>query len=362
MADRVVGALSRPFVVHGTGCVIGASVGIAHSADVPGTDVDAEARSGALLRNADLALYAAKARGKGQYAFYAPVMHAAAVERVTLEAALGRALERGEFCLVFQPIVDLATGAAVGAEALVRWDHPKRGRVAPADFIPLAEETGLIVPLGRWVLDTACRQAAGWPAAPGKRGVAVTVNVSGRQLARPEFVSEVEAALAASGLAPARLTLELTESTVIHDPARAITRLTALKALGVRLAVDDFGTGYSALSYLQQFPLDVLKIDKRFVDPVAAGGQAAALAAAIVGLGDALSLQTVAEGIESAAQAAVLRAMRCALGQGYHFARPLAADVIGGWLAAGAPLNAPTGVDASDASWASADARCGVRR
>ncbi len=331
VADRIVGALARPFPVDGTSCVVGVSVGVARGAG--GVLVDA------LLRNADLALYDAKARGKGRHAFFDPSMHAVAVERVALEAALREALDRGEFRVVYQPIVDLRDGRVVGAEALVRWQHRERGLVSPAAFIPLAEETGLIVPLGRWVLDEACREAAGWNAAPGvdaAGGVHVAVNVSGRQLARPEFVDEVAAALAATGLAPGRLTLELTESTVIHEPDLARERLTALKQLGVRLAIDDFGTGYSALSYLQQFPIDVLKIDKSFVDRVAAGGQAAALAGAIVALGQALSLRTVAEGVERADQQHALATMGCALGQGYLFARPLAPEAVAALLAGGA--------------------------
>jgi EAL domain-containing protein (putative c-di-GMP-specific phosphodiesterase class I) len=219
--------------------------------------------------------------------------------------------------------------------------------VSPAAFIPLAEETGLIVPLGRWVLEEACRQAAEWADVhAAARAMSVTVNVSGRQLQQAGFIDEVRQALAASGLAPERLVLELTESTVIHHPEVARRRLDALKALGVRLAIDDFGTGYSALSYLRQFPIDVLKIDKSFVDQIAAGGQPAALAAAIVALGDALDLRTVAEGVESAEQAVALAGMGCALGQGYHFSRPLAPEAVATWLDA-APAVPATGLGPS---------------
>ena len=279
-------------------------------------------------------------------------MHATAVERVALEAALRRGLEAGEFRLVYQPIVDLASGALTGVEALVRWHAPGRGMVSPAEFIPLAEETGLIRSLGRWVLEEACRQGAAWAAlgdAHGAPAFSMTVNVSGRQLQQAAFVGEVAAALAASGFPAERLVLELTESTVIHHPEVARQRLTALKALGVRLAIDDFGTGYSALSYLRQFPIDVLKIDKSFVDDVAGGGQPAALAAAIIALGDALALHTVAEGVESAEQAAALRTMGCPLAQGYHFARPLAPEAVATWVTAGVAADGTAGLAAAGA-------------
>jgi diguanylate cyclase (GGDEF)-like protein/PAS domain S-box-containing protein len=362
VADRVVAALARPVSVAGTTAVIGASVGIARGGRAAAGAAPAGAAPAgaaepamgpveALLRDADLALYAAKARGRGQYAVFEPAMHAAVVERLALEGALRRGLERGELRLVYQPIVDLATRRLSGVEALVRWQHPTRGLVSPDAFIPLAEETGLIRPLGRWVLEEACRQGAAWAAhgdARGRPPLSVTVNVSGRQLQQPGFVAEVEGALAATGFPATRLVLELTESTVIHHPEVARQRLVALKTLGVRLAIDDFGTGYSALSHLRQFPIDVLKIDKSFVDPIAAGGQPAALAAAIVALGEALSLRTVAEGVESADQAALLEGMGCALAQGYYFSRPITAAAVSAWLDAGAP--APDGAAPEAAS------------
>ncbi len=347
VADRIISSVQRPIAVDGTNARVGASIGIARGGHLAAEPVDAAEpltqRVNALLRDADLALYAAKDAGKGRAVTFAPDMHAAFVERLSMEAALREALERREFRLVYQPIVELAGGAIMGVEALVRWEHPTRGVVTPAEFVPVAEETGLIVPIGRWVLEEACRAGGAWQralAADGQaaRPFSVAVNVSGRQLARGEFVGEVESALAAAGLAPGRLTLELTESTVVHHPEAVRRRLESLRALGVRLAIDDFGTGYSALSYLRQFPIDVLKVDKSFVDPVAGGGQAAALAGAIVALGGALGLRTVAEGIESAEQAERLGAMGCALGQGFYFAAPLDPAEVGEALAVGGEM------------------------
>jgi diguanylate cyclase (GGDEF)-like protein len=340
VADRVLAAVSAPFVLDGADAVVGTSIGITFGAQVAdvapdGGPVDVDALSDTLLRDADLAMYRAKAAGKGRYVFFDPSMYAEAVSRLEREADLRTALERGEFRLFYQPIVALDTGTAVGVEALVRWQHPLRGMVAPAEFIPLAEEIGLIIPLGRWVLGEACRQARDWAAAGWGTDLTVTVNVSGLQLYDPGFVDEVGAALAAFEIAPHRLVLELTETVMVDRPALALDRFTALKRLGVRLAIDDFGTGYSALSYLRQFPFDVLKIDKSFVDEVAGGGQPAALAAAIVALGEAFALRTVAEGVESAEQAAALGVLGCAVAQGYHFSRPLAASAVTAWLAEG---------------------------
>ena len=343
VAERVLHALRTPFLLagpDGAGCaeaVVGTSVGIAQGAARAGREApgDAAAAVDALLRDADLAMYRAKAAGKGRYAFFEPSMHAEAVSRLELEADLRAALARGEFHLLYQPIVALADGRVEGVEALVRWRHPLRGTVSPADFIPLAEETGIIVPLGRWVLREACRQARAWADAGRGGGLAVTVNVSGRQVYDPAFVDDVRQALASSGVDPRRLVLELTESVMIDRPELALERFTALKALGVRLAIDDFGTGYSALCYLQRFPIDVLKIDRSFVDGLRKGGAQGALARTIVALGQALSLRTVAEGIEEAEQRAALCEVGCALGQGYLFARPLAPDAAAALFDAG---------------------------
>jgi diguanylate cyclase (GGDEF)-like protein len=357
VAERVLDALRTPFLLAGPDgggsaeAVVGTSVGIArgapHGARAAG---DAASAVDALLRDADLAMYRAKASGKGRYTFFEPSMHAEAVSRLELEADLRAALARGEFRLVYQPIVALADGRIEGVEALARWDHPLRGTVSPADFIPLAEETGIIVPLGRWVLGEACRQARAWADAglgdaPGA-ALTVTVNVSGRQVYDPAFVDDVRAALAAAGVDPRRLVLELTESVMIDRPELALERFTALKAVGVRLAIDDFGTGYSALSYLQRFPIDVLKIDRSFVDGLRKGGPQGSLARTIVALGQALSLRTVAEGIEDAAQRAALHEVGCPLGQGFLFARPLEPAAVAALLDAGATVDAPARVPA----------------
>jgi len=362
VAERVLAALQAPFTVAGTAVVVGASIGAARAtldrpaAGAPGAGGCAAwtpaAALDALLRDADAALYAAKDRGRGRLVWFTPAMHAATQARVALEGELRAALadpDCAEFRVVYQPVLELASGRVQSTEALVRWQHPRRGLLTPDAFIEVAETTGLIVPLGRWVLEVACAQTARWQRAQqqaaggaplgvsplGVPPLGVAVNVASRQLADPDFVGAVRAVLAATGLAPGSLTLELTERTVVDEPALAAERLGALRSLGVRVAIDDFGTGYSAMSYLQQFPVDVLKIDKSFVDGVAQGGPRAALARSIVALGETLALECVAEGIEDAAQHDCLAAMGCRAGQGYHFARPLAAPDLERYLERG---------------------------
>ena len=320
VAERIVQAMRAPVLLDGKEVVVGTSIGIATAHEGEGVEE--------LLRNADVALYRAKARGKHRYEVFAPEMHAAALARLELEADLRLALAREEFTLAYQPIVELAGGRVIGAEALLRWSHPTRGPVSPAEFVPVAEATGLIVPLGRWVLREACRQAAAWHAAgvvggaSGADALSIAVNLSARQLQDPRIIDDVREALGASGLGPTQLSLEITESVIMHDTDVALARLHALKALGVRLAIDDFGTGYSSLSYLRRFPVDVLKIDRAFVQGAGDGGESV-LVDAIVGLGSALGLRTVAEGIEHEGQLARLRALGCGFGQGYLFAAPL---------------------------------------
>jgi EAL domain-containing protein (putative c-di-GMP-specific phosphodiesterase class I) len=279
-----------------------------------------------LLRDADLALYAAKAAGKDRHALFDGSMHADEQERLQLEADLSAALQEGQFFLLYQPIFDLASGEVVCVEALIRWRHPLRGVVVPERFIPVAEEGGLIVPIGRWVLEQACRQAAAWEA-DGK-GIAVSVNVSAYQLDRPEFVEDVRRALQTAGIAPSSLTVEITETTLMRNMPAAVEQLEAIRALGVRVAIDDFGTGYASLSNLLRVPVDILKIDMSFVAALSAGGQSRKLLEAVLGVGQALSLAVVAEGIEEQSHMRALEDMGCEMAQGYFMAMPEQAQVI----------------------------------
>jgi EAL domain-containing protein (putative c-di-GMP-specific phosphodiesterase class I) len=266
-------------------------------------------------------MYRAKAEGKGRYALFEPSMRAEVLDRLELEGDLQRAIGRDELVVHYQPLVTLSDGSLAGFEALVRWHHPTRGLVGPAAFVPLAEESDLIVEIGRHVLEVACRQAVRW----NRR---MSVNLSGRQLDQPDLVDVVDHALRTTGMDPARLILEITETVLMQDEDATIERLHELKTLGVKLAVDDFGTGYSSLRYLRRFPIDLLKMAKPFVDGVSTSREGAALAKTIIDLGASLGLETIAEGIEGTAELAQLRRLGCDMGQGYLFAEPLsAADV-----------------------------------
>jgi EAL domain-containing protein (putative c-di-GMP-specific phosphodiesterase class I) len=314
-----VAALGRPVLLEARHEVrVQASVGIAVAQDADGPEE--------VLRNADLAMYTAKERGKGCWAEFHPQMHASALRRLALESALQNALEHGGFSLAYQPIVDLADGEVIGVEALLRWAHPELGPVSPAEFIPIAEQTGLIVPLGDWVLAEACRTAAGWGG-----GRHLSVNVSGRQLLDPGFAPRVTAILERTGMPPARLVLEVTETVMMGEDEAGIRALEHLRGMGVRVAVDDFGTGYSSLRYLQSLPLDILKIDKAFVDQLT-GAEPTALVEVILALGHGLGLQMVAEGVEAHGQAEMLRLIGCHAAQGYYFSRPVPAEQLGGLL------------------------------
>jgi diguanylate cyclase (GGDEF)-like protein/PAS domain S-box-containing protein len=328
---RVLEALAAPFDLEGAQVPISASLGIAVS-----TVSDDAA---ALLRNADLAMYRAKGDGKGRFEVYERGMHAAVVERMAMKADLRRGVQAGEFEAYYQPIVELASGRVTGVEALVRWNHPEKGVVPPLTFIPLAEETGLIVSIGRDVLRQSCHDLAQWQRELGALAPAtVSVNLSARQLADPTLLDDVTSALEDACLPPSALTLEVTESVLLSDTDAAASTLQILKRMGVSLALDDFGTGYSSLSHLERFPVDIVKIDKSFVDGL--GGADSPLVAAIVHLGDMFHLAVTAEGIEDERQLACLQQLGCQRGQGYYFARPLPADQLRAQLAAGFALSA----------------------
>ncbi|MDQ1627908.1 MAG: hypothetical protein QOI54_1652 [Actinomycetota bacterium] len=322
VAERLLAVLAVPLPVGGTAVHVGASIGIAMATS--GSTAEQ------LLRDADAAMYAAKAAGKGRFQIFVPAMHERVVQRLEMEADLRAALERHEFTLDFQPTIALRDGAVTGFEALLRWRHPD-GLVRPDQFIPIAEETRLIVPIGRWVLREACMEAVSWQQ-PGK-SLSVAVNVSVRQLEDPDLLNDVRHALVASGLEPGLLVLEITESTLVSNPSAVAECLGRVKSLGVRIAVDDFGTGYSSLAYLRQFPIDILKIDRSFVNGISTDTAADVLVRSLVELSRSLSLETVAEGIETLQQAEKLRADGCQSGQGFLFARPMPADRVPRFLA-----------------------------
>ena len=319
VAERIIDALGGTFLIGESEVQIGGSIGIA--AARTGTE-----RADELLRNADVAMYTAKDLGKNRVATFEPTMHAAIVARHELSAELSRSLGRGELALLYQPIMDLQSGEVHGIEALVRWRHPTRGLIGPSEFIPLAEETGVIVGLGRWVLEEACRQAADWAGPQGvNRPLMVTVNLAAQQLQEPDFVEQLTATLKRAGLDPALLVLEMTETVIFHDTSTTMARLEAIRALGVRIAIDDFGTGYSSLGYLRRFRVDILKIAKEFIGKSDSPDEWP-FAAAIVALGRALGMTIIAEGIEEPGQLAHLRDLGCELGQGFLFSPPLAPD------------------------------------
>ena len=292
-----------------------------------------------LIRNADTAMYYAKAKGRNNHQFFAEPMNAAANKRLHTESELWRALAENQLVLHYQPQIDLLGGKVVGVEALVRWHHPQRGLIAPAEFIPVAEACGLILPLGHWVLLTACRQARAWRDAGIDMGE-MAVNISAHQFQQPQFAQTVQAVLAETGVPADRLELEITESSIMHGVDTAIQTMAQLRAMGVKLAIDDFGTGYSSLAYLRRFPLDRLKIDRSFLADVDTDADAASLLTSIVQLGRSLGLQLVAEGVESFAQAEFLRTLECERGQGFHFYQPVSAEEVVGRIGGLLPLPA----------------------
>ena len=333
LLERLATAMSHPFTLSGNQVQVSASIGVATAGAGDSADD--------LLRNADVAMYAAKRRGKGRSETYESRMYADVRHRLEMEAALRAAIDSGGLTLHYQPMVQLGTGLIYGVEALVRWEHQTYGHLLPQHFIPLAEETGLIVKLGSWVMEEACRQVHAWRETHPQTPLAISINISGRQLQGSGIADALRTALASAGVDPSAVILEITESVLMQQTDAVLERLQVLKKLGVRLAIDDFGTGYSSLSYLQRFPIDILKIAKPFVEEVALGAERAALARAIVGLGDTLRLQTVAEGVEMAEQRAALIELGCPLGQGHYFSRALPADGIDRILAARRPLVPP---------------------
>ena len=314
-AARIVEALKEPFAFSGSSLRVAASVGVAFAGPEDGVEE--------LLRNADVAMYHAKAQGKSRYSVFQPRMQEAVRERLRIEADLARAIGRNELRLHFQPIVDLESGYLLGVEALVRWQHPTRGLIPPAEFINVAEESGQVIGLGRWVLYEACSQVREWQGRmPMGELLRVAVNVSGQQLQGDDLVAEVKGALEHSGLDAGCLVIEMTESVVMHDTEATFAKLKDLKRLGIRIAIDDFGTGYSSLSYLHRFPIDILKIDRSFVERLGLEKDGTELARAIVTLGETLGLEVVAEGIEYEHQVRQLMDLGCVAGQGFYYSRP----------------------------------------
>jgi predicted signal transduction protein with EAL and GGDEF domain len=323
-AHRILSAFSRPFEIGGREFVVTASVGMT----IAPTDGD---DSQSLLRNADAAVRQAKAVGRNACRFFTPEMNRKVSERLTLESRLRHAVARNELSLVYQPIVELRTGATVGAEALLRWNNPDLGQVPPDHFIPVAEDTGLIMEIGEWVLREACREAGGWAALTG-RPISLAVNISACQFRRLELVRTVTEALASAGLPADCLDLEITERLLVENAATTMVILEELHEMGIRISIDDFGTGYSSLSYLKHLPVQTLKIDRSFVKDVPTGPRDSALTAAIVALAHNLDLQVVGEGVETQAQLDFLGTHGCDFIQGYFFSRPLPAPAFRAFL------------------------------
>jgi len=328
VAERILETLSMPVVIQGQEVFPRASIGIAVRTSQADT-------ANQVLRNADLAMYKAKAAGRDRYALFDPLMSAELLGRLQLEAELRRAIENEELRVYYQPLVSMSTGGIVALEALVRWQHPERGLLAPREFVPLAEETGLIVPIGEWVLRQACRQAVVWQAGRGAgEPLVLNVNVAARQFQALSLVETVRSVLEETGLPPGLLKLEVTESAVMADPANAVRMLTGLKAMGVQLAIDDFGTGYSSLGYLKSFPVDTLKVDRSFVEGLPEDEHAVALVRGVMALAKSLHLTVTGEGVETPEQSTSLEELGCDFGRGYLYGRPVPGDVTGRLLAA----------------------------
>jgi diguanylate cyclase (GGDEF)-like protein len=319
VAERIHSELSVPFNLDRNSAFATASIGIALSSS--GYD-----RPEDILRDADIAMYRAKENGKARYEMFDQGMHARAVSRLQLESDLRQAVENNEFTIHYQPIVALKTGRLAGFEALVRWNHPRLGIVSPADFVPVAEETGLIVPIGQWVLEEACKKVREWQVnSPGHRALSLSVNLSARQVAQPDLLERIKGALSESTLQPHHLKLEITESVVMGNAEAAAQMFKQLRSLGVQLSIDDFGTGYSSLSYLHRFPLNYLKIDRSFVMRMTTDNDNA-IVKTIATLAQNLGMEVIAEGIETEEQYQRLKELGCEYGQGFLFSRPVDAD------------------------------------
>jgi diguanylate cyclase (GGDEF)-like protein len=331
VAERIQIALSRPIDLGGYEVYTSASIGIVLSS----SSFLATEHPEHLLRNADMAMYRAKSGGPAGHALFDRAMHRDALARLQLETDLRHALERGEFRLVYQPVISLRTGRIVGAEALIRWQHPERGLVPPSEFVPLAEDTGLIVPIGEWVLHEACSRVQRWATPAGTEPLTLAVNLSIKQFAKPGLDDRLAVVLKDTGLAPERLALEVTESIVIDQPEATTVLLASLKGLGVKVHMDDFGTGYSSLSYLHQLPLDGLKVDRAFVSRMDHDERSRQLVHTVLQLARSIGLVAVAEGVTTRAQLTELRRLDCEFGQGYLFSEPLEPDAFGALIATG---------------------------
>jgi diguanylate cyclase (GGDEF)-like protein len=334
IADRVAQAFSDPYLLQGAEHFVTASLGIAVAR--PSTKEPAD--PDLLIRDADAAMYRAKEKGRARSELFDAEMRARAQRRLEVERDLRTGLERSELCLNYQPMVSLASGEITGLEALVRWDHPTRGQLDPADFIAVAEETGLIAPIGRWVQETACRQMVEWhELQPDQRPLDISVNLSARQVSHRDLCAQIAEILSRTGLDPGHLRLEITESVLVEESASARLSLEGLSELGVGLVLDDFGTGYSSLAYLNRFPLDALKIDRSFVEALGIEQERTAIVEAIVGMARALSLDVIAEGVENEAQLSELRRLGCDFAQGHLFSRPLSPEKVTDLLGEGFP-------------------------
>jgi EAL domain-containing protein (putative c-di-GMP-specific phosphodiesterase class I) len=318
VARKLLSAAIKPVMLLGQECRVTASIGIAL---FPSDGGDEQT----LMKNADSAMYYAKEEGKNNFQFYSSEISTQTLERLTLESNLRRAMEREEFSLHYQAKVDTKSGAINGVEALLRWSNAELGSVSPGKFIPVAEETGLIVHIGRWVLKTACLQNVAWQR-QGLPPISMAVNLSVRQFADEGLVDDIATILEETGMVPSLLELEITEGMIVHDVEHAIRLLTAIKQLGVRLAIDDFGTGYSSLGQLKNFPIDTLKVDRSFIRDLATDSEDKAITSAIIAMGKTLSLTVVAEGVETMEQQAFLRDQACDEMQGYYFSKPVAAE------------------------------------